>query len=194
MPKGSSRKGMTWTDEATKERALALLATNLSATRVAEMLNIKVSTVRTWAKIASDKEKAIAEGKIQDSGEIKLNETRLENKKKFVDNAWNLINESMEVAQKRVTRSNKLEENIDLVAKAMKDNAKRIEDATGIGWFALLDIIKELQAMKSVKVGELSTLIGTMYDKQALANGEATQNVRDITVEEYLKGLDGEKY
>ena len=194
MPKGSSRKGMTWTDEATKERALALLATNLSATRVAEMLNIKVSTVRTWAKIASDKEKAIAEGKIQDSGEIKLNETRLENKKKFVDNAWNLINESMEVAQKRVTRSNKLEENIDLVAKAMKDNAKQIEDATGIGWFALLDIIKELQAMKSVKVGELSTLIGTMYDKQALANGEATQNVRDITVEEYLKGLDGEKY
>lgn len=194
MPKGSSRKGMTWTDEATKERALALLATNLSATRVAEMLNIKVSTVRTWAKIASDKEKAIAEGKIQDSGEIKLNETRLENKKKFVDNAWNLIHESMEVAQKRVTRSNKLEENIDLVAKAMKDNSKRIEDATGIGWFALLDIIKELQAMKSVKVGELSTLIGTMYDKQALANGEATQNVRDITVEEYLKGCDGEKY
>ena len=108
MPKGSSRKGMTWTDEATKERALALLATNLSATRVAEMLNIKVSTVRTWAKIASDKEKAIAEGKIQDSGEIKLNETRLENKKKFVDNAWNLIHESMEVAQKRVTPSNKL--------------------------------------------------------------------------------------
>lgn len=194
MPKGSSRKGMTWTDEATKERALALLATNLSATRVAEMLNIKVSTVRTWAKIASDKEKAIAEGKIQDSGEIKLNETRLENKKKFVDNAWNLINESMEVAQKRVTRSNKLEENIDLVAKAMKDNAKRIEDATGIGWFALLDIIRELQAMKTVKVGELSTLIGTMYDKQALANGEATQNVRDITVEEYLKGCNGEKY
>lgn len=194
MPKGSSRKGCIKIDDQTKEMALALLATNKSAPRVAEMLNLKVSTVKSWELKAKEKEKAINEGKLKDDGELKLNETRLKNKKKFVDNAWNLINESMEVAQKRVTRSNKLEENIDLVAKAMKDNAKRIEDATGIGWFALLDIIKELQAMKSVKVGELSTLIGTMYDKQALANGEATQNVRDITVEEYLKGCDGEKY
>lgn len=194
MPKGSSRKGCNNIDAKTKEMALALLATNKTAPRVAEMLNLKVGTVKNWELQARAKEKAIAEGKIKDDGELKLNETRLKNKQNFINNAWNLINESMEVAHKRVTRSNKLEENIDLVANAMKANAKKIEDTTGIGWFALLDIIKELQAMKAVKVGELSTLIGTMYDKQALANGEATQNVRDITVEEYLKGLDGEKY
>ena len=194
MPKGSSRKGCNNIDDKTKEIALALLATNMSVPRVAERLNLKVSTVKGWKLKALAIEKAIEEGKITDDGELKLNETRLKNKQNFVNNAWNLINESMEVAHKRVTRSNKLEENIDLVAKAMKANANRIQEETGITWFALLDIIKELQSMKAVKVGELSTLIGTMYDKQALANGEATQNVRDITVEEYLKGCNGDKY
>lgn len=194
MPKGSSRKGCNNIDEKTKEMALALLATNMSVPRVAERLNLKIGTVKGWKLKALAKEKAIAEGLIKDDGELKLNETRLKNKQKFVNNAWDLINESMEVAHKRINRSNNLEENIDLVAKAMKMNAKQIEDTTGITWFALLDIIKELQAMKSVKVGELSTLIGIMYDKQALANGEATQNVRDITVEEYLKDCNGEKY
>lgn len=194
MPKGSSRKGAVWIDEAIKERALALLATNLPATRVAEMLNLKVGTVRTWKKVAVDKEKAIERGEIQDDAELKVNATRLENKKNFVNNAWNLINESMEVAHKRISRLNKFEENVDIVANAIKKNADKICTDVGIGYFDLVNLIKELQSLKGVKVGELSTLIGTMYDKQALANGEATQNVRDITVEEYLKGLDGEKY
>ena len=194
MPKGSSRKGAVWIDEAIKERALALLATNLPATRVAEMLNLKVGTVRTWKKVAVDKEKAIERGEIQDDAELKVNATRLENKKNFVNNAWNLINESMEVAHKRISRLNKFEENVDIVANAIKKNADKICADVGIGYFDLVNLIKELQSLKGVKVGELSTLIGTMYDKQALANGEATQNVRDITVEEYLKGLDGEKY
>ena len=88
MPKGSSRKGCNNIDDKTKEIALALLATNMSVPRVAERLNLKVSTVKGWKLKALAKEKAIEEGKITDDGELKLNETRLKNKQNFVNNAW----------------------------------------------------------------------------------------------------------
>ena len=52
-------------------------------------------------------------------------------------------------------------------------------------WFDLLDVVKEIKSFKSPKLSELSTLIGTIYDKQALANGEATS--REETV---IKGFE----
>ena len=55
-----------------------------------------------------------------------------------------------------------------------------------MGWFELLNLIDKLKALKNFKLSELSTLIGTMYDKQALANKEATTIVGgNITVRKF---------
>lgn len=55
-------------------------------------------------------------------------------------------------------------------------------------------ILKELNEAKnnntSIDIGKLSTVIGTMYDKQALINDEATANI-GITVEDLLKKVEG---
>lgn len=86
-----------------------------------------------------------------------------------------MINESLEVAQKRVHRLNKLENNIDVVAGAIQHNASDICKENQMSLNELKDIVKELQALKGVKLSELSILIGTMFDKQALVNNEPTE-------------------
>lgn len=57
-------------------------------------------------------------------------------------------------------------------------------------------IVAQLKEYKDKKipidVGKLSTVVGTMYDKQALANGDPTEQV-GITVENLLKKVEDER-
>lgn len=155
-------KGKKYNDDI-KEMAYALLTVNNNVQYVADKLNLPYSTVQTW------KEKLI-----KNNDKSNFVEVREKNKEKFIDKAWQLIADSLTVAQKRITRELKLEENVDIVADALKKNAKKIEEEKGVGWFELLGLIDELKKLKNFKLGEISTLIGTIYDKQALANKEAT--------------------
>ena len=159
-----------------KEKAFALLAVNNNVQYVADKLKLPYTTVKTWEKkfLAQAKKSGQEGGESSDSITNSLVEVRNKKKEEFVNNAWKLIGDSLEVAQKRITRAKDLEDNIDIVAEAIKKNAGKIEEETGIGWFDLLNLIRELQALKTPKISELSTLIGTIYDKQALANKEAT--------------------
>lgn len=149
-----------------KEKAYALLAVNNSVSYVAEQLGLPRSTVKTW-KEQFDK-------KAKENGEDDIAKLRQKKKEDFVNKAWKLIDDAITVAQKRITRELDFEDNVDLVAEALKKNAKEIEKETGVGWFELLNLVDKLKALKNFKLGEISTLIGTIYDKQALANKEAT--------------------
>ncbi len=162
--------------EALREKALALLATNNSLSEVSRLLHISVSTLQTWKnKHENDKDFV-----------------NLRNKKKeeFVNSAWKLIEDSVKVAQERVSRELAVEESVDKIAEIIKKNANDIDKETGVGWFELLDLIEKLKTCKNFKLSELSTLIGTMYDKQALANNESTVRV-DVKLEDLLKRVEG---
>ena len=102
-----------------------------------------------------------------------------------MNKAWKLINDAMEVTEKRVTRCKNFEENVDIVANAIKKNSDQICKDLQIGYFDLLNLVKELMQLKNIKVGELSSLIGTMYDKQALASDEPTENVK-VKLEDFF--------
>ena len=181
-----------------KEKAFALLVSN-NASYVAKELGLPYSTVKTWENNFLGKGRAKAKQKPplekpssetedknnEDSYEDDLAKLRKKKREEFVTSAWELIEDSLAVAKKRMSRARNLEHNIDIVAEALKKNAGKIEAETGVGWFALLDLVKELQAIKNPKLSEISTLIGTIYDKQALANGEATS--REETV---IKGFE----
>ena len=158
--------------EGVKEKVLAELAMGVPLTQLSKKYNLATSTMQTWKVKAQTESDEFAK-------------QRNENKKNFLDKAWKLINDSVDVAQKRVGRSKDLEDNIDIVAKAIKDNAEGIAKDTGLGYFDLVNLVKELHAMKSPKISELSTLIGTMYDKQALASDEATENVK-VKLEDFF--------
>ena len=171
IPKGRQR-GKKFNDDV-KELVFAEIASGGNMMEVCRKYDLAPSTVQTW----------ITKSKGKDDDIAKL---RTERKKDFVENAWKLIGDSMAVAQKRIYRAKDLEDNIDVVAEAIKKNAGAIEKETGIGWFDLLNLIRELQTLKSPKVSELSTLIGTMYDKQALANNEATE-ITKVKLEDFAE-------
>lgn len=165
-----------------KEKAFAMLATNNNVQVVATALNLPYTTVRQW-KLIAEKKAGINQEKNVIDRDLESEYIELRNKKKseFIDKAWELIDDSLAVASKRIKRARTLEDNIDIVAAAIIKNAGKITEATGIDWFGLLDIVKDLNAMKNPKIGELSTMIGTMYDKQALSNGEATA-IQDVKI------------
>ena len=158
--------------EELKEKILAEIATGVPMTQLSKKYKIPVSTMGTWKTNARTKND-------------EFENLRKERKEQFINNAWNIINDSVAVAQKRVGRSKDLEENIDLVANAIKKNAESISKDTGLGYFDLVNLVKELNSLKSPKISELSTLIGTMYDKQALASDEATENVK-VKLEDFF--------
>lgn len=147
--------------DAIKEKAIAMLGVK-TVREVSKKLKIPESTLRDWNRNAN---------KINPD----LAELRDKKKKDFANKAWEVINESLEVAQKRVHRLNKLENNIDVVAGAIQHNASDICKENQMSLNELKDIVKELQALKGVKLSELSILIGTMFDKQALVNNEPTE-------------------
>ena len=153
-------RGQKYNDDI-KEKAYALLTTNNSVSYVAKKLNVPRSTVKTW-KEQYDK-------KAKESGEDDIAKLRQKNKEKFVEKAWKLIDDSMAVAQRRIARELEFEDNVDIVAQALKKNAKKIEETAGVGWFELLNLINKLKALKNFKLVEISTLIGTIFDKQEVA-------------------------
>lgn len=167
-------RGQKYNDDI-REKVYAMLMVNNNVSFIAKELGLPCSTVKSW-KIRYDKE-AEANGDI-----AKL---RLKKREKFVDNAWKLVEDSLVVAQKRINKANNLEQDLDNLCKTIKKNAGKIEAETGIGWNELLNVIQEIKNFKSPRLSEISTLIGTIYDKQALANGEATSREEQI-----LKGFE----
>lgn len=172
-------RGQKYNDDL-KEKAIALLTVNNSVSFVAKKLNLPRSTVMSW-KEAFDKE-------ADEKGEENIVKLRQKKKEDFVEKAWGLIDDSMLVAQKRITRELELENAVDKIAQLLKDNAKDIEEKKGVGWFELLNLIDKLKTVKNFKLSEISTLVGTMFDKQALANKEATQIV-GLTYDEVMKKI-----
>ncbi|MDY4592602.1 MAG: hypothetical protein SO434_04285 [Eubacteriales bacterium] len=152
-----------------KEKAYAMIATNNSVSYVARELGLPVSTVATW-KAAYDK-------KAKENNEPDLEKLRQKKREEFIGQAWEAIGKSLTAVQRRLDRELALQDDIDLVAKEIKKNAKKIEEETGVEWFELLNLIDKLKTLKACKLGELSTVIGTLYDKQALADNKATQNI-----------------
>lgn len=147
--------------DALKEKAIAMLGVK-TVREVSKKLKIPESTLRDWNRNATKINPELAE-------------LRDKKKKDFANKAWEVINESLEVTQKRIHRLNKLEENVDIVAGKIRSNAEDICKENQISLNELKDIINELQSLKVVKVSELSVLIGTMFDKQALVNNEPTE-------------------
>jgi transposase-like protein len=142
-----------------KEKAIALIATGCSFTQISNDLDIPESTLKTWAKISEHDEDFV--------------EFRLKKKKEFVDNAWSLIEKSIQLGHRRINRALKHEEELDLLI----DEIQIDQDIPATTKQSLIQKVKTLQ-IQTIK--DISTFVGTLYDKQALASGEANNKV-DIT-------------
>lgn len=165
-------KGQKYNDDI-KEKAIALLTVNNSVSYVARELGLPRSTVKSW-KEAFDKE-------AEDSGEDTIAKLRQKKKEDFIKGAWGLIDLAQGVLEKRLKRARDNEESLDeLVDEINKLDYKTLTSQQRQALYMKLSKIK-VDDVKS-----LATVLGTLYDKQALANKEATAIVEgNITVRKF---------
>lgn len=165
-------KGQKYNDDI-REKAIALLTVNNSVSFVARELGLPRSTVKSW-KEAFDK-------KAEESGEDNIAKLRQKKKEDFINDAWKLIDLSKSVLEKRLTRARDNEEALDeLVDEICKLDYKTLTSQQR------QSLYMKLAKIKVEDVKSLATVLGTLYDKQALANKEATAIVEgSITVKKF---------
>lgn len=139
------------------ERALALLATTNNICEVAKKMNLPESTVRDWAKQNKDK----------------FEKLRTKKKQEFVENAWRIIEKANKLLEKKLDVALKNQGELDELLAKMRGE---------------IDYKKLAEKVKAIKIDNLSNLtttIGTLYDKQALCNREETQIVGTRKLEDF---------
>lgn len=161
------RKQCTYGDE-TKEKAFALLASGMLCSQVAKQLNIPYTTVKTWEK------KWESESVTENDEEVTKNLVALRNAKKeeFARSAWDIIEKANDLLMRRLDRALDCEDIIDSIVEDVLE-----ADKDDMSYMAKKAVLGKLRAIKVEDIREIATVIGTIYDKQALANKEATEIV-----------------
>ncbi len=196
-------KGKKYNDDI-KEKAFALLACNNNAQVVADKLGLPYTTVKTWEKnwIRQAQEREARQRTLQEMPKSEddtegastkpvtkstrfedesLIELRKKKKEEFVEDAWGLIGKIRSLLERRLDRALDSENVLDeLVEEITKLDHKQLTDSQRKALYCKMSAIK----IESVK--ELAVVLGTLYDKQALANKEATAIVEgNIAVKKF---------
>lgn len=165
-------RGSKYTDEQ-KEQALAMLTT-MSFKDVSKSLKIPERTLRDWRDT-------------EDKINPEFAELRNKKKQQFVESSWNIIEKANKLIEKKLDRALSAEEDIENIVKKAKNSENLEKDD-------IANLIKNIHKLGIENIGQVSTVIGTIYDKQALINKEATVNHgADKSLEEVLRNLQGEE-
>ena len=142
--------------ESDKETAIELYMTLGNYTAVSEKLSIPVTTIKQWCY---GLKKEDPDG---------YDDLRRKNMEKFAEDAERVITSILGVVSERV----------DFAAEA-HTLSRKILDAIDEGRYEDAEVLKmKLSVMPYVKLSELTTALGTIYDKKALVRGESTDNVK----------------
>ena len=148
-------RGKKYSDEI-KEQAFLLYATCGSYAETARQLGLAKSTVKGWV----DKKEPDA-----------LEQARTEKKMEFVDKASEIIDKGLRLLDRRINTAleheDELDKLIDEIFTSDKEEISQEEKKM---------LASKIRAMQLQKMGDITTAIGTLYDKRALAKGETTQN------------------
>ena len=168
-------------NEDLKEKAIALLTVNNSVSFVARELKLPRSTVKSWKE---DYDK-----KAQEDGEDTIAKLRQKKKEQFVEDAWRLVDKVKTILERRLDRAIQSEDKMDeLLEEILQLDYKQLTVQQRKALYT------RISALKIEDIKALSTVLGTLYDKQALANKEATQIV-DFSYDNVMKMINsGEDY
>lgn len=132
-------------------------ASNKNQEELARQLDMPPTTVRKIINDNKDKEEFV--------------ELCREKADEFADKATRIIDKATELLEKRLTtaleRQEELDEALSLIMSAEKED---------IDYKEKLAMAKRIGRLQLNALNEITTAIGTMYDKRALAKGENTSN------------------
>ena len=179
-------------NEEIKERAFALLGSGESVAATAKTLGLKYSTVKTWerkwresssklegeaqtsadAAAGEDKKPRAQSDDVSDSDKLSrsLDEIRLEKKKQFIENAWEIIEGAQQLLKRRVERAIHKEDLIDELMNV-------VQDAPNLTDKEREKLARRLAGIRVDDIRALSAIMASCYDKQALACGDPTLNL-----------------
>lgn len=154
------------------------VATGAGARKKTTRAREKASTSSTGGKDSEDlKERDSPDEPNDKSGEEAEKEKKrkselIENKKKFSKDSWKNIEKAQEIINRRLDRALKqeavLDEIVDIVLGADSEDLSEEQKKS---------ILHKLRKIRLDDVRDIAVVIGTLYDKQALANDEATNIV-----------------
>ena len=94
-------------------------------------------------------------------------QVRKDKKQEFIDNSWQIINSAQELIKSRIKRAKEFDELLDMqIELTRNDDTLSAQEK--------VNEIEILLQKKAENTKDLSVILGTLYDKQALANKEAT--------------------
>ena len=154
-------KGKKTDNETIYKIMVSMFSTN-NFSETARQLNIPAKTVEKIYKDNKDKEE--------------FAKLCVEKKEEFVENATNIINKATELLERRIDMAldnqDELDEMIEEIWAIDKSELNETRKKT---------LVNKLTKMQLNNLSEITTAIGTLYDKRALAKGETTVNT-GITV------------
>lgn len=143
-----------------KETVKALLATGMAMNAIAKKVKISWDTVNRISQEEPDKIESIREDK----------------RTLFIGRLWGSMERALNLADKRIEIAMDANDKLNQLSEVIFDSDIDIKKAT--------ELQRALENITAVPLGQISTFIGTIYDKHALMTGGQTANeVLTIVVE-----------
>lgn len=139
--------------EAIRERAIAMVMSGKTISDTAREMKLAYTTVYAWIKTLQE------EPNFEELREIK--------RQQFITNAWNCVMKAQNLLQRKLDRATDEEAAIDTLIEIVNSDAE-------LDGIERRSLINKLSAIRLDDAGKLATVIGTMYDKQALASNQPT--------------------
>lgn len=167
-----------------KAKAMAMLEADVPLSTVAKQMKIPKSTLHLWKeKFKDDKEIVTGVSQRDERSELQKKLDFIEEVELFKKQFTNIAQEntllSGELVNKRLKKALDAEKEIEKLIEMVSKN----EELSNV---QRKEIIVQLKQIKIEDISKLAVVSGTFYDKQALANKEATSIVDgNITVKKF---------
>ena len=159
----------------------AYLATGNSLAETARRMGLPKSTVATWKKrfesedVHSDEQARTEKGAPARVGDGRtFEELRTFNKERFIAKAGDIVTSTQELIRYNLEKAYEQRDKIDKIIDLLAERGNVLSDKE------LRKVLLTLLELKLPDIGKLSSVMGTMYDKRALACGEPTENVGGV--------------
>ena len=157
----------------------ALFAAGLAVSDISAKTGIPLRTIHDWKR------------KWIETDDEELAQLCIEQKNRFIEQAQRIIDKT----------SNLLEIKIDKAVKSEREGQELLEKLeatlreTGASEEVIKSKVDDLRKVLSKStvdnVSQISTVLGTMYDKKALAEGRSTNNT-NISIEGFIEKISGD--
>jgi transposase-like protein len=146
------------TDE-TKELARARVAAGESLSKVARDMGIAKSTLHSWLTQAD-----------RDG----YQEARESRKQKFINKAWESIENALIFGNQKIKVATIAQENFNDTIERFIELLEEAQQRKEISALEISNVVTALASLMKIPLKDVSTYIGTLYDKIALASGDVT--------------------